>query len=176
MAPSIPVTPIHASPAALADTSPMGAAAGWHSWTNMAEHAQLQILIPSRDVAKKRNRIAPVKIVRWTTKLSQIGTLLFSRNIVITKSFDPLILCAFVLRSQSSKCSVFLGRLSRARKRGDHIRSWFFAVIRREGWRGVFENRRVPDLEWSAVRGWIPASNSKSTSGGIGHGYCHAWR
>lgn len=48
MAPSIPVTPIHASPAALADTSPMGAAAGLaYRWTNMAEHAQLQILIPS---------------------------------------------------------------------------------------------------------------------------------
>jgi len=34
----------------------------WHSWTNMAEHAQFQILIPSRDVA--RNRIAFTKIVR----------------------------------------------------------------------------------------------------------------
>jgi len=48
-----PCNPIYASPAALAgSTSPMGAAVGWHSRTNMAEHAQLQILIPSWDAAR----------------------------------------------------------------------------------------------------------------------------
>jgi len=48
-----PCNPVYASPAALAgSTSPMGAAVGWHSRTNMAEHAQLQILIPSWDAAR----------------------------------------------------------------------------------------------------------------------------
>lgn len=52
----------------------------WHSWTNMAEHARLQILIPSRDAAK--NRAALTKIARRATSRRETGTSLSFREIL----------------------------------------------------------------------------------------------
>lgn len=81
-----------------------------YSWTNMAEHAQLQILIPSRDVESNHvHKNCPLNNEFPRTRAS-----LSSRNFIAAKCFDPSRIRSLL---QSSKRPVFLGRLSRA---GDH--------------------------------------------------------
>lgn len=171
MAPSIPVTPY--TPRQLpSGTSPMGAAvASWHSWTNMAEHAQFQILIPSWDAA--RSRVVAAKIVPWIANFCEPRQRLVHPEelVVVGAAFESRLLLAI-----REKYLRFRYKITLAQRGKDYDSDWFFYALfgKVRMTKSFRESRRARTGAISQER--VPASNSKSTSGGIGHGCCHVWR